>query len=390
MITTKLNPRQFVLLPDLESVKRSQSFRKIRIGLSETLHEISSDKRLRWCGYGATNNEYINIRLGLNKQGNKCAGASGLIMCNRVWTCPVCSYKISNKRNDDLKNTFRVWKQEHGSLLFITFTLSHKRTDTLKSVWDALNKAWGFMLNGKAWDNFSTQYGVEGFVRATELTHGANGWHTHFHTALFVNQGFDDDKSVAEIKDYISNRWTNGLAKSGFTASASVGVDVRRTYSDSGLSKYLNKFADEITKGNTKIAKSNNRTPFAILQDVKDSKDLGSKKSQTDLALWWEFEKISKGRRQLVISKKVRALVKLTPIDETIDEYIIDPITVMTISPGSWRHLKQNRLLSEFYNRLENNTFVSVITWLNQNDVGYMLTAQSNLQENMEFLNGTR
>ena len=388
MITKKNKDMQFVLLPDTAAVKRSQSFRKVRYGLSDLLHEISSDKRVRWCGYGSVNNQYVSINLGLNKAGNKCAGASGLIMCNRVWTCPVCSYKISNQRNDDLKNTFSVWKEKHGSLLFITFTLSHKNTDTLETVWNAINNAWGFMLNGKAWNNFSTQYGVEGFVRATELTSGSNGWHTHFHTALFVNKGFDTDKAISEIKTYLSNRWSNGLAKSGFTASATIGVDVRRTYSDSGLSKYLNKFADEITGGNLKVAKSKNRTPFAILQDIKDSKDLGSHKTQRDLALWWEFEKVSKGRRQLVISKKVRSLVKLTPIDITVDEYLIDPITVLTISSGSWKHLKQQRLTAEFYSKLENDNFSDVLNWLLEYDVYYMVNACTKFPEYKEFLNG--
>ena len=390
MITTKLKDKQFVLLPDENAIKRSQSFRQSRFGLADLLHEISSDKRLRWCGYGAVNNEYVKVNLGLNANGNKCAGASGLIMCNRVWTCPNCSYKIANQRNQDLVNTFSSWRNNHGSLLFITFTLSHKRTDSLTSVWSALNKAWSFMLNGKAWDNFSTQYGVEGFVRATEITHGLNGWHTHFHTALFVHKGFDTDKALVDIRSYLSNRWSNGLAKSGFTASASIGVDLRRTYSDSGLSKYLNKFADELTKGNTKTAKSNNRTPFSILQDIKDSKDLGSHKTQTDLALWWEFEKISKGKRQLVISKKVRALVKLTPVDSTIDEYLIAPICVLTISKGSWYNLKQKRLTTTLYNKLENDTFSNVIIWLNENEIGYMVSAQSKLDENKEFLNGIK
>ena len=379
--------KQFVLIADDTALKKSQGFRKARLGLADLLHEVSGDKRLRWCGYGAVNNSYITIRLGLDRNGNKRAGACGVIMCGRVWTCPVCSYKIANQRNDDLVNTFRVWKEKHGTLLFITFTLSHSKTMPLDKVWRGLDQSWKYMLNGKAWNNFSIQYGAYGFVRATELTHGSNGWHTHYHTALFVEKGFDSEKNIKEIREYLSNRWITALGKNGFSASASIGVDLRRTYSDSGLSRYLNKFANEITKGQVKTAKKQNRTPFAILQDIKDSKDFEGAKTQSDLSLWWEFERVSKGKRQLVISKKVRSLVALTPINDIEDDYIIAPVNVLTISSNNWVYLKQRKLLSEFYNLLETTDFASVLFWLSDNQIAYRVTSATTQQEYKELLN---
>ena len=379
--------KQFVLLPDKAILEKAQGFREARYQLSNLLHEISGDKRLRWCGYGAVNNIFVRINMGLTAQGHKRAGASGLIMCKRIWTCPVCSYKIANQRNKDLADTFRVWKQEHGSLLFITFTLSHKRNQPLKQVWDGINNAWALMLSGKSWHNFSTQYGAEGFVRATELTVGNNGWHVHYHTALFINKGFDTPKNIEVIREYLSNRWINSLNKFDFSASASIGVDVRRTYSDSGLSKYLNKFASELTQGHAKNAKSNNRTPFTILKEISESKDFNSNKTQRDLALWWEFEKVSKGRRQLVISKKVRALVKLTEIDMTSDDMIISPVTIMTISAVSWYKLKQARQVTNFYNKLETQDFASVLFWLSDLGISYTLTSAQHDEKNKELFN---
>lgn len=56
---------------------------------------------------------------------------NGLQVCGLLWTCPVCSSKISEKRKNELTTIIDQWIIQKHDVYMLTFTIPHKRTDDL-------------------------------------------------------------------------------------------------------------------------------------------------------------------------------------------------------------------------------------------------------------------
>lgn len=229
-------------------------------------------------------------------------------------------------------------------------------------------------------------FDVAGLTRVVEATYGAptrggNGWHLHIHALVFTASGMESalrselplwfdglDREWLARNTFaarVHERWSNGLHKAGFRSPGSVAVDVRDVASDGAdyVGRYLSKATyDAATKMGFEIAggqleksarTERNRTPFEILADLASSvdargfgvrtprhwsvveagqgdwavidSDSGEVVSVTppgEWAVWHEWEQASKGRRQLLWSRKRK-------------------------EPSSKREVLWNRLLSE-------------------------------------------
>lgn len=210
-------------------------------------------------------------------------------------------------------------------------------------------------------------FDVAGIVRAVEATHGPSGWHLHIHAIMFARSAFGStitdgwrallcqfgfsastwDEACREwfgrcfMASRCYDRWLKGLSRRGFDCGG-VGVDVRRI-TDHGaefIGRYLAKAtydaAHEVAAGATmKGARAqSNSTPFELLYRLS----MGDERAfsvatprrwhlfqearrwylvDDDTArcrevyppagwrLWWEWEGASKGRRQIVWSRRV-------------------------------------------------------------------------------------
>lgn len=211
-------------------------------------------------------------------------------------------------------------------------------------------------------------FDVAGMTRVVEATYGdptrgGNGWHLHIHALVFTASGMEsalrselplwfdglDREWLARnvFAARVHERWSNGLNKAGFRSPGSVAVDVRDVASDGAeyLGRYLSKATyDAATKMGFEIAggqveksarTERNRTPFEILADLASSvdargfgvrtprhwsvveagqgdwavidSDTGAVVSVTppgEWAVWHEWEQASKGRRQLLWSRR--------------------------------------------------------------------------------------
>lgn len=211
-------------------------------------------------------------------------------------------------------------------------------------------------------------FDVAGMTRVVEATYGAptrggNGWHLHIHALVFTASGMESalrselprwfnglDREWFARNAFaarIHERWSNGLNKAGFRSPGSVAVDVRDVASDGAdyVGRYLSKATyDAATKMGFEIVggqmeksarTERNRTPFEILADLASSvdargfgvrtprhwsvveagqgdwavidSDSGEVVSVTppgEWAVWHEWEQASKGRRQLLWSRK--------------------------------------------------------------------------------------
>lgn len=349
---------------------RSQDARALRYKHRNHLHGHSTLPRLRRCGLFGVGS-HVGLRLG-GTAARPIAGVSGVETCGSVWSCPVCSSRISAHRNTELNKVNTAWRERGGNILFATFTMRHTSGDSLAELWDGLSAAWRRLVSGKGYQNLKEQYGIEGYVRVVEVTHGDNGWHVHTHVALYLAANVSDF-DLGQLQQRLYARWVSGLEKDGFTASQAHGVDVIRTYEGSGLSAYMTKFAltheslvHEMTNGQNKAARKTNRAPFRILADLTENS------TPTDIALWETWETTSRGRRMMTWSVGMRELANLSR--ELTDEEIValdqlNGTTVVSVPSKQWASLMRRGLAADALTVLENFGPCSTIDYLTHHGV---------------------
>lgn len=286
--------------------KRAQKFDALRrlAGIT-TLPRVSKCKRVSRIEGGE-----VHARYGQR------ASIAGLVTCGSVWVCPVCSAVISAHRATELDKLVHWNAARGGSLALLTLTMRHHRGQSLKVLRQGLTAAWRHVTASRGWKEAKKAMGMDGYVRAIEATHGDNGWHLHIH-ALLVFDGPITDADAAELADEVWIRWSRGLEREGLDALRQNAVDVRR--GDDALEtlgRYINKIVFETVGGRWKKGRGDaGRTPFEILAD-----GLATGLAD-DLERWFEWEQGSKGMRQLVWSRGLKARVG---VDDVTDEELAE------------------------------------------------------------------
>jgi hypothetical protein len=352
---------------------RSERFSARRI-----LWDLSTVSRVRVCGHhGVLPDGNVAVKLS-GTGADKKAGFSGVATCGSTWACPVCSAKIAATRALDIAAAVAAWHKNNGRVLMLTLTMRHRKGQRLADLWDSLSYAWGKVTSGRGWVRDSEMYGtiiprkafapelVEvdgrlhesrgtiektkiGFARVVETTHGKNGWHVHVHALLFVRGDVLEDDAYA-LADSMFGRWVPALTSKGLTApSLAHGVDVKLVGLNDAvlLGDYFSKnvfsgrseaekVGFEVAGGSAKKAGNGNRTPFQILADVVKDGDAD------DLAIWWEWEAASHGRRQLTWSVGLRDFLQLGAemSDEEAAEEDLGGEIVLTLSAAEFTAIR--------------------------------------------------
>lgn len=241
---------------------------------------------------------------------------SGTERCSSIWACPVCSAVIRAERAREISQAVEAHQAAGGSILFVTLTIRHDRSDSLKQGMDAALGSWSKLLQGSAWVGSKTRsgmrdrYRVSGYIRSTEVTYGSNGWHPHIHALFFTDDRLSDTE-VAAFGDELHTRWARFVKKStGKVPSREHGADVQRV--DEGgqvLGKYLAKVQDEgksktekwdasaeLARADVKRGRGDNFVPFELL-DSDHLLPLPQRRR-----LWVEYYEGTKGRRAITWS----------------------------------------------------------------------------------------
>jgi hypothetical protein len=214
------------------------------------------------------------------------AGAfGGLQHCGSPWACPVCASKITERRRVELTAAIASAEARGLQVLLVTYTIRHKRADSLKHSLEGLLKARKALLAGKWAKCFNERHGVVGRVRALEVTHGRNGWHPHVHELVFVQADVDQRVFLTELQ----GAWSRRLQAAGLRDVNEHGVDVR--FADISAAEYVAKFGrertwgpeHELTKAAAKIGKRGNRGPVGLLVDFLSGED------ETAGLIWREY-----------------------------------------------------------------------------------------------------
>ncbi|MGP9489520.1 hypothetical protein ACT3R5_13220 [Glutamicibacter sp. AOP5-A2-7] len=328
----------------------------------------------------------------------------------------------------------------------VTMTVSHNRHNALKDVWDAVSSGWGSVTSGGVWNNTETKqeyvarlaeweasglaheeakrlgqkppraprgwhrrqhpeikrgdkakYGVLGWARAVEVTRGVNGWHVHIHAVIVLAGRQQAHERAYALGRSMHVRWNKGIAKKGFTSSKEHGlrVDVSEG-AERQLAEYLAKagepekavrnsvekvgkaLAREATLGQHKIAKHGGRTPFQVLADLHHG-------DAEDWAVWTEWLRDSKGRRQLTWSAELRELAGL--LDEKSDEEIAaeeigsEDDTILVLPIESWRELRKDTgVVANILNFAEQSPH-ELAEWLDREGYAWLPVEARNLEQ---------
>ena len=263
---------------------------------------------------------------------------SGLIVCGSVWTCPVCAAKISERRRLELQAAIAQHRESGGDAYLLTLTTPHGRRDDLAQLLAMQAKALASFTAQRAVKAVFAEMGEIGRVRAFEVTHGRkgtnNGWHPHYHFLQFAKGGAD----AAQLMDWRTRlylEWAKCCERAGLgTPSFQHGLDLQ---DGSKADKYLSKWGleCEMTKGHIKQAKAGGETPFDLLRAV-----LADKSDRQAAALFSEFGRVFKGKRQLSWSRGLRARFDLAE-EKTEEELSREPSEdaelLGLISVDEWR-----------------------------------------------------
>lgn len=282
-----------------------------------------------------------------------------LVVCGRVWQCPICARRITEGRRAELSQGIDTWRRQSGTLLLLSYTLRHGADDDLKPLLGSLLEAHRYTKAGKGFQLVKDRYGWAGSVRSLEVTYGQNGWHPHLHELVFID---GDLRASGQFDDFVTSRknsWLAALGKYSADASWDYGLDVRDAKSDidSYVAKYgrlpkdlVNPYswtvAHEVTKSLSKKAHKDGQTPLALLAaSASGDKWAGM--------LFVEFSKAFKGKKQLIWSSGLRGLLGLDveKTDEALAAETIDDSSVLLsmLDYDDWRLVLGNDARAELW-----------------------------------------
>lgn len=301
--------------------------RAVRYAVRRVLWDQSSLPRVQTCGrFSSEEDGSVGIKVTPGQDGgDNVTGFQGVTTCGSVWSCPVCSAKIAAHRAGELAQAVEHYTSQGQSVYLLTLTMRHHAGQSLEDCWSALSYAWDKVNSGKQWIADKKLFGLDGYNRVTEITHGSNGWHVHAHVVLFFNREVST-QTVQFVGQRMYQRWEKALRRKGFDASEEHGLDIRKA--DEWISDYLakttyaedpslraaaeayaaaksasaKKLAAEAAMGVFKDARKGNRTPFKILHSIIAGQEIGADTAE-DERLWRQWERESKGRQQMLWSQ---------------------------------------------------------------------------------------
>lgn len=259
---------------------------------------------------------------------------AGLRYCGSVWLCPCCSPRIANGRREELNKLLAGARAEKLSPFMVTLTARHDRSMALAPFLDKLKLAKRRFRQRREWRALPFQ----GSVTATEVTHGANGWHPHFHEIVLLSgdtlEGLRQLKALAAVW----RRCLESYGLSGGKAAFQVqGADAAGTY--------IGKFGagEEMALAGSKDGRHGSRTPWQLLDDARD----GDKRAA---GLWLEYAAGFHGKAQLVWSPGLKArfaIGEMTDEEAAAMEAETNPAaweTLRAYAGERWKHAATRQL----------------------------------------------
>ena len=224
----------------------------------------------------------------------------GLQKCDLGWICPVCSRAKAQAGLQKVNALLRRGRRDRWQMVMMTLTARHHDDTPLDWLWAQMSQASDAVRDSHTWKRILKPQLV-GSIRAVEATHGAHGWHPHFHVILVfkADAAADQAEAVAET-ELLRRVWMEELAKVGLDGNAHA-FDVQGAQA---AASYLTKWGmgEELALGAVKKGRPGQRTPWQLLRDSR----LGDIEAGQ---LWHEFTGVISGTHQLRMTPGLRALI---------------------------------------------------------------------------------
>lgn len=220
------------------------------------------------------------------------ASWNGVRLCESAWSCPVCATKTRVNRARAIDCMDRTVRTMGWGVEMLTLTTRHAHGDDLRETRQAMSKAWGAVQRRAAWQwllNTDCPHCPEGthagidcdheplsstgawFVRALEVTHGAAGWHAHFHVLILTPRPMEPWERQA-YEQALYDDWAAAVVaelRPSAMPDREHGVKLTRCAAGEYLSKLDLHAGDELTDASDhKRARRGNRKPMGILADA--------------------------------------------------------------------------------------------------------------------------
>lgn len=322
--------------------------RRLRWDRRAVLWQASSLQRVRHCGRVPRSNEegvQLRARDGV-------AGFAGLQHCGSVWADPVCAGRILLHRALEIGAVLGQAVAQGHALAFVTLTMRHHAGQALALLWSAAQKGWRRCVQGRGW--VEVQPLIEGWVRVWDVTVGRNGWHVHVHLVLVLAPGQSPAEALDRIAGGMYERWSRGLVGAGLEAPQRVGQDwhvVEGERAAGALGEYLAKMVDapeerarslglELASSMPGRAAEGLRTRpvWSLLDELVRTGEAEA------LERWHEWERASKGKRQVGWSRGLRE--RFAPeVEDLGDDEIVQrefgtaDDALVHLSASSWKEL---------------------------------------------------
>lgn len=303
---------------------------------AEITHSFTKPCRIARCSWplGKTVIQLIDGR----------ASVANLEHCCSPWSCPVCSTVIRAERANTLRQAVVTWLDSYHSLLFLTLTRPHMKSERLDTGIDIVQGTWSDIIASQRWRTIKQEYGIAHWQRATEITwSAAHGWHVHIHALLFIEEAEASD--LPSLTRDLSGIWSETITRHGSRApSKRHGIDLKPVRSTPDkIPDYLFKppdnIANEIIRMDAKQGRGRSYAPFQLLdQSTHDQIGLTQAKS-----LWLEYAHATHGQRSTTSSRQL--YTHLVDTTELTDEQIINDVCrgmpVLELTASTYRKIKR-------------------------------------------------
>lgn len=281
----------------------------------------------------------------------------GLATCGSVWACPFCATKIQLRRRGEVAELIEKVYEAGYKVSMITYTHPHNRDFTLLENIEVFNSALRKMKQQRWYRKHikdNAEIGYIGDITCREVTWGeANGWHWHAHRLVIVKNPAILMKYEVELKKL----WVHCYESACRENLREFTENNRKYMMERGLdliekaqsTDYLVKIGNgnwgaekELVGVATKKGKQGRYTPFDLV-DRRDDKFI-------------EYLQATKGKRQLLYSKGLRALFGLNEEktdEELIKEQVEHSIKIANISYKNWKKILRENLKVEICEILE-------------------------------------
>ena len=325
-----------------EFIKRVLKFARFNKDLKKTFKSVES------CNYAREN--YSVSKVITLSDNRKIVVQNLLNHCGSVSVCPTCSMKIARKRIDDLITIYQhhAWR----SVGMMTLTCKHKITDNAEDIIKKMNKAFSDFVKNNSRKSFKDIH----FVKNWEVNYGKNGWHYHFHVALFsdeVIKAFELKKlwiHMLKKNGLIENEADENVKRFAFNyESFNYTNDNKENKKNSErFAKYMNKLAFELAHVSTKKAKkAGSYSFFDICKLMTKSKE----NFDYFYHIFIEYCEATKGIR-CRYSKNLKKMCNIVSDEDIANNENEDKEksvnTICAISKYSLKYLKQNLLFDKY------------------------------------------